>query len=188
MRKAWAISHSNANAAIRNQNSVCGTIAGSWRNSISESFLSATLVFGMLGEMYRPAVTAAVSDLVPEDLNDLVTIAQNVKFGANEVVFEQGDLGKEMYIVLSGQVKISLRTKEDEEITITHLGAGEAFGEIALFDQRERTATATTSEASEFLVIKREEFVGFLANHSNVAIHFLSEISKRLRETDNLMI
>jgi CRP/FNR family cyclic AMP-dependent transcriptional regulator len=126
-------------------------------------------------------------DLAPDDLNDLVTIAQNVKFGANEIVFEQGDLGKEMYIVLSGQVKINLRTKEGEEVTITHLGAGEAFGEIALFDQRERTATATTCDASEFLVIKREDFVGFLTNHSNVAIHFLSEISKRLRETDNLM-
>ncbi|HEX9092544.1 MAG TPA: cyclic nucleotide-binding domain-containing protein [Coriobacteriia bacterium] len=74
------------------------------------------------------------------------------------VVFREGELGDRMYIVMSGAVRI-FREDSGTETTLARLGFGETFGELALFDQHPRSATAQAVGDTELRVISQEEFM-----------------------------
>ncbi len=77
----------------------------------------------------------------------------------NETIFHQGDPGDSLYIIESGAVKIVLPSPEGEdEAIIATLGAGDFFGELALLDGAERSATAIAHEATTALVLRRDAF------------------------------
>lgn len=125
--------------------------------------------------------------LAPEDLNDLVATTRQRSVATGQTVLRQGERGRDMYIIVSGSVSIRLRLAGDEEVAVGELAAGEAFGEIALFDEQPRTASVVTREPCRFLVIDRDAFKAFLLVHPRVAIQLLSVMSKRLRATDDLL-
>ena len=127
------------------------------------------------------------ADLAPDELNQLVTITNSEHVKGQQVLFREGDLGTAMFVIVSGLVKVSISLAKNEEATLGQLSTGEAFGEIALFDRRERTATVTTVEPCEFLVIERDAFVSFLMDHPAVAVGLLSAMSRRLRTTNDLI-
>ncbi|KAF0190412.1 MAG: putative transcriptional regulator with a cAMP binding domain Crp family [Gammaproteobacteria bacterium] len=125
--------------------------------------------------------------LAPEDLNDLVVTTRHKSVTTGQTVLRQGDPGRDMYIIVSGRVSIRIRLADDEEIAVGELTAGEAFGEIALFDEQPRTASVVTCEPCRFLLIDRDAFKAFLLIHPRVAIQLLAVMSKRLRATDDLL-
>ncbi|MGD8938101.1 MAG: Crp/Fnr family transcriptional regulator [Gammaproteobacteria bacterium] len=127
------------------------------------------------------------SEIDGDVLTDLLVTTTSQSFGARHVVLKQGEPGDEMFVIVRGRVDIRLHLADEEEITIGELSAGEAFGEIALFDQCSRTATVVTSEPSEFLVLHRDAFNAFLLKHACIAIQLLSVMAKRLRKTNDLL-
>lgn len=127
------------------------------------------------------------SKLETQDLNDLIAQTSSRKFPTDRVVLCQGESGDEMYIILSGRVRISMHLAEGEDIQLGELGESEAFGEFSLFDHQTRTATVTTCEPCQFLIIDRERLNEFLMSHPAVAIQLLSVMSERLRETSDLI-
>jgi len=127
------------------------------------------------------------SELSDLDRNHLFRITKRKAMRANQVVVKQGDRGDKMYVILEGRVKVSVQITKNEEVVLGHLGPSEAFGEIALFDKQERTATVTTCEPCEFLVLKREPFLAYLTEHPHVAISLLATMSKRFRKADDLI-
>ena len=133
------------------------------------------------------AQSALFSQLEPMELDRLVQFARLKKVDAKDVVFYQGDPGNQMFAVVSGRIRISIVSEEGKEIILGTLGPGDVFGEIALFDGKSRTATATATEASEFLVIERKDLIPFLEKHPQVAIKLLGALSARLRMTDELI-
>ncbi len=127
-------------------------------------------------------------DLDQEELYRLAAATNPLRLNGKQVVFNQGDPGDEMFLIASGSVKVSVLIAEDEEVTLRELETGEAFGEIALFDSRERTAKVTTLEPTTLLGIKRPDFLRFLTTHPNVAIQLLTTLSRRLRSINDLVI
>jgi len=127
------------------------------------------------------------ADLSDHDRHHLFLITKRKSKRANRVVVKQGDHGDEMYVILEGKVEVSVQISDDEEVPLGYLGPSEAFGEIALFDQQERTATVTTTEACEFLVLKHDPFVAYLTEHPHVAISMLATMSKRFRKANDLI-
>ena len=71
-------------------------------------------------------------------------------FPAGAVIFEEGDPGSRMYVIQSGEVRI-LKRVGAREITLARLGAGEAFGEMALLEGQPRSATAIVEAPSRIL-------------------------------------
>jgi CRP-like cAMP-binding protein len=100
------------------------------------------------------------------------------------VLFEQGDPAADMYVIVSGEVRIS-RTVGDGEATLTTLGPGEFFGEIALFDPGPRSATAVTVGPTELEIVDRSSFVQTIENPAIWEI--CRKMSLRIRRMDELL-
>jgi CRP-like cAMP-binding protein len=138
----------------------------------------------------KPKILAKVvlfSTLESEELKGLAELSSVRKVAGRKVVFAEGENGDEMFIVVSGSVTVHLASAQGKKIEMGRLGTGDMFGEISLFDGKQRSATIETLEASEFLVIRRDDFLGFLLNKPAVAIKLLGVLASRIRMTNTLI-
>ena len=108
------------------------------------------------------------------------------KIPAGTVLFQEGDKGEEMFILQSGKVKISKRIRGVEK-TLATLEKGEFFGEMAILNDKPRSATAETIEECEMLVIDRKTFDTLLRGNVEIAIRFIKRLADRLREANDQM-
>jgi CRP-like cAMP-binding protein len=108
------------------------------------------------------------------------------KFPTGTVLFREGDRGEEMFILQSGKVKISKKIRGVEK-TLATLEKGEFFGEMAILNDKPRSATAETIEDCEMLVIDRKTFEVLLRSNVEIAIRFIKRLADRLRETNDQM-
>jgi CRP-like cAMP-binding protein len=105
-------------------------------------------------------------------------------FPAGSVIFREGDLGSEMYIVQKGHVRISLRVGERER-EVAVLEKGDFFGEVALLDSSPaRSATATAVDDVEALELTSADLEHILRRKPDIAIRMMTKLSERLRETN----
>jgi|SRR5208283_585008 len=108
------------------------------------------------------------------------------KISANTVLFHEGDQGEDMYIIQSGKVKISKRIRGVEK-TLATLEKGEFFGEMAILNDKPRSATAETIEDCEMLSIDRKTFDTLIRGNAEIAVRFIKRLADRLRETNEQM-
>jgi len=108
------------------------------------------------------------------------------RFPAGTVLFREGDRGEEMFILQSGKVKISKKIRGVEK-TLATLEKGEFFGEMAILNDKPRSASAETIEDSDMLVIDRKTFETLLRSNVEIAIRFIKRLADRLRETNDQM-
>jgi CRP/FNR family cyclic AMP-dependent transcriptional regulator len=105
-----------------------------------------------------------------------------------KVLFRAGEAGDAMYIIERGKVRISVDAMNGRELTLTELGRGDFFGEMALFDGQPRSANATASEESRLAVLSRQHFLSFIMRgNPNVALEMMTALANRLRHTDELL-
>ena len=109
------------------------------------------------------------------------------KFGKNfskgTVLFREGDLGRDMFIVQQGKVQVKKRVGSTEEL-LAELSAGEFFGEMALLIGLDRSATVEVIEDSKLLVINPETFMSLLKSDIEIALKMLKKMAARLRAVD----
>lgn len=104
-------------------------------------------------------------------------------FPAGAVVFEEGDPGSRMYVIRSGEVRI-LKRVGAREIELARLGAGEAFGEMALLEGQPRSATAIVASPARILEIDEAAFADLVRRNGEIALRLLRRLSARLREAN----
>ena len=100
------------------------------------------------------------------------------------LLFHENDPGEEMFIIQTGKVKISKKVRNVEK-TLVVLGKGEFFGEMAILNDRPRSATAEVVEDSEILVIDRKTFETMIRGNAEIALRIIKKLSARLQEADN---
>jgi len=105
------------------------------------------------------------------------------EFPKATVLFREGETGKEMYVLQSGQVVITKKVR-DEEKRLAVLGPGEFFGEMALISNKPRNATATVADAARLLVIDPKTFEGMIRSNSEIAARMIRKLAERLSEAD----
>src|SRR4051812_33999241 len=111
--------------------------------------------------------------------------SQDCKVGA--VLFRTGDEGDAMYLIEQGKIRICVQTKDGHEVTLTELGRGDFFGEMALLDGQRRSADAVVAEDARLAVLSREHFLSFVRSSPDVALEMLTALANRLRHTDELL-
>ena len=126
-------------------------------------------------------------EFAPPELDKLAQFAKLRPFEPREVIFNQGEPGRHMFIMVTGAVRISILSEEGKEMILGTFGPGDVFGEIALFDGKERTATVTAITACECLVLERQEFIAFLEQQPRAAIKLLAALAGRLRHTNEII-
>ena len=100
-------------------------------------------------------------------------------FGIMETIFEKGDVGDAMFVILDGKVKV-----HDNEHVYDHLGAGDCFGEYSLIDKESRSATITAVEDTRAIKIGQEDFLNLMSTDAGFAKGILSVMIRRHRELD----
>ncbi len=117
-----------------------------------------------------------------QELVRVSNLSEVRNFLADEPVFQEGESGEELFVVLSGSVRV-----HKSENTMLFLGPGEHFGEMALIDRGPRSASVTAVEATRVLVIKRPDFLYMIKHERDLAVkimwQFLGVLSSRLRQT-----
>ncbi len=133
---------------------------------------------------------AAVPFFSGLDAAGLESVGRTVRtrrFRRGEVIFHLGDPGDALFIVMSGAIKISLPSDAGDEAILATLRPGDVFGELALLDGAPRSATATSLEPTETLVLPREQFRELIATEPVVRDALLASIASELRRlTDHV--
>ena len=126
--------------------------------------------------------------LSDEDREALGERLAEKRFLAGEVVFAQGDRGSSMYVVQSGAVQIFLPGKEGSStVPLKDIRTGEYFGELAIFDDKPRSASVRAVVDTVLLELTREVLAEHLGRSKTAAMTILSEMAERLRETNTML-
>ncbi|WP_299026269.1 Crp/Fnr family transcriptional regulator [uncultured Sulfitobacter sp.] len=96
-------------------------------------------------------------------------LASRVKLPRGVTLFESGDQGDTLFAVISGEVEVSVTSREGQKLSLAILGPGELFGEIALFAPGPRTATVSTTANTEVWKLQNNDVLSAL--HENPALY-----------------
>ncbi|MEW5869595.1 MAG: cyclic nucleotide-binding domain-containing protein [Chloroflexota bacterium] len=114
---------------------------------------------------------------IPETtLGELATAVQEVHFSAGEIIFEKGDPGNSMYVIVNGRVRV-----HDGENLLNRLGDGDVFGEMALLDPEARMASVTAEDETRLFQLEQDAFQTLMAEHCEVANGVIRVLLQRLR-------
>ncbi len=107
------------------------------------------------------------------------------RFDPDEAIFQKGDPGEALYLVLSGKVRIFRESLEGRRKILAYLHPGEVFGEMSLVEERPRSASAVAETPTEVLVLFRDTYLNLLRRFPLLGHNLARIIAGRLREMND---
>ncbi|MBG6146001.1 CRP-like cAMP-binding protein [Labrenzia sp. EL_142] len=123
-----------------------------------------------------------------EAREDLARFGFLKQFSPGEVVFTMGTPGQSMMAIAEGIVRVSMFTPSGGEVTLTDLHAGEVFGEIALLDGRDRSASVKALTNCTLVVLERRALLEVLQRDPKFSVRLIELLCQRVRRSDERMI
>ncbi|MEO8801552.1 MAG: Crp/Fnr family transcriptional regulator [Polyangiaceae bacterium] len=108
------------------------------------------------------------------------------EFRAGDVLFREGEEGREMFVIQGGRVQLFKRVGESER-PIAVLGRGEFLGEMAILNNKPRSATALVLEDATVLVIDRRTLEAMVTANAEIALRLIKKLAARLDAADTLV-
>lgn len=128
-----------------------------------------------------------LSSLQPEEVDLFASLLRRESYKKGEALFNEGDAGDTMYIVLSGAVSINVNLADGKTLEIAEITKGNFFGEMSIFDSVPRSATCCPKKDTRVLSLKGSDFYTFIRKYPEAGIkimHRMLEISSmRLKNT-----
>ncbi|MBN8246921.1 MAG: cyclic nucleotide-binding domain-containing protein [Verrucomicrobia bacterium] len=121
-------------------------------------------------------------NLSPEDVALIRSQGDRRQFAVDAEVFHEGDPGDGLYIILEGTVAIVTRLPSGQNCILSHMGAGDYFGEMAVFDGEPRSATALVQEALEAVFVSLDLVQRIVERTPLAGAMLVRDASLRLRE------
>jgi uncharacterized membrane protein len=118
---------------------------------------------------------------------ELCHLMESLDSKAGTSLFRAGDQGDAMYLIEHGKVRICVRASDGNEVTLTELGRGDFFGEMALLGGQPRSADAVVVDEARLAVLSRDHFLSFMRSSPDIALEMLTALANRLRHTDELL-
>ena len=107
------------------------------------------------------------------------------EYGVGHVIFEEGSTGRELYVVLDGQVEIAKMNGSDKTVIVT-LGKGEFFGEMAVIDGSSRSASAiAAAPETRVMRINHARFVYLVSQQPAFDMMIMDALYRRLRASND---
>ncbi len=128
------------------------------------------------------------------DLEKIAPYFERAKYPAGAIVFKEGDPGDFIAFVKSGRLEVKKETEfQGKQIVLAQMAKGSCLGELALFDDRPRSATIEALEETELLVLRKKTLDTFIEDYPALGIKILKGISRvlslRLRQlADRLVV
>ena len=120
-----------------------------------------------------------------EAVQALLGELETVRFPRGTTIFNEGEPGDRLYIIIDGKVKLARRSADGRENLLTIMGPSDMFGELSIFDPGPRTSSAvcvTEVSAASMSADQLQEWVG---SHPDVPAQLLRMLARRLRRTNN---
>ena len=133
----------------------------------------------MLSRIEKMLILKTVGIFVetPDDvLAEVAALLDEVEVPAGAAIFQQGDAGTSMYIIVDGEVRV-----HDGAHTLNHLSARDVFGEMALLDPEPRSASITAVADTHLLRLDQEPFYELMDEHNQVARGIIRMLTRHLR-------
>jgi signal transduction histidine kinase len=121
-------------------------------------------------------------ELTPAELGALRQIAREQTFATGQEIFKEGDKGDGVYAVKSGLVEISGLVGPEVRLVFSQVAPGDVFGEMAVIENKPRSAWAVARQPTTVYFIPRAEMLGLVERSPVLALALLRVISRRLRE------
>ena len=126
-------------------------------------------------------------DLPEADLASLADHCVERAFAAASIIFNRGDPGSAMYVIVGGQVNIHLPDQGSRRMSLNDMARGEYFGEVALFDDLPRSASASATTEVILLELSRSALMRMLEDRPSAALTMLRTMSSRVRHMSEVI-
>jgi CRP-like cAMP-binding protein len=110
----------------------------------------------------------------------LASVMNELSFPANHTIFTQGQEGRSLYVVVAGRVRVHIGNQE-----LARLDQGTCFGEMSLFDAEPRSASVTTIESCDCLVLTQQQLYEAIDETPGIAVNIIRLLSRRIRELNH---
>ena len=125
--------------------------------------------------------------LEDEAAGALSAAMSTIQLAKGAVLFREGDTGDQLYVVVSGKMKLGRSGSAGRENLLAVLGPGQMFGELSLFDPGPRSTTATAVTRTELRSLDHSELVRWLDGRPEVARGLLAQLAGRLRKANDVV-
>jgi cyclic nucleotide-binding protein len=123
------------------------------------------------------------SALTLEQLASVDRLMVTRHYAKGETVFRRGDVGAELYVVVDGEIRVHL-DHAGHEVTLARHRSGGVLGEMSVFDEQPRSASAQATADTTVRVLKRDRLEAVVHEHPEVLLEFIKSLSQRLRAMD----
>lgn len=135
--------------------------------------------------LQRLKASALFSTLTPLELKIVDGLMHERRYLADEIIFDEGEEGQALYLIMSGRVIISRLRPQGREV-VAEMGPGAFFGDLALLDNSPRNAQTRALDNCELAVFFRADFMGLMETDAvigyKISLALARHIGSRLRE------
>jgi CRP/FNR family transcriptional regulator/CRP/FNR family cyclic AMP-dependent transcriptional regulator len=127
------------------------------------------------------------AELDESELHQLAGVVREQHYRKSVTICHINDPGTALFILKNGLVKVTIEDQSGREIILRILYPTDVFGEMSLIDGMPRSATVTTEEPSDALIIYRDQFIGLIEKTPKILLDMAAVLSRRLRKVNELV-
>jgi CRP/FNR family transcriptional regulator, cyclic AMP receptor protein len=124
------------------------------------------------------------SSLSEVELARVAQVAIHRLFPAGSIILREGDPGDTCYVIRSGRARITHEHPDGRALTLTNVGPGEIFGELAMFGGDTRSATVEAIDDVEAAAILADDLKRLLREHPEISVKLLEGLAQKLRDSN----
>jgi CRP/FNR family transcriptional regulator len=124
------------------------------------------------------------AELSEPELQKIARVAVPRSYPAGTIILREGDPGDTCYVLERGQARVTRQHADGRTITLTNVGTGEIFGELAMFGGEVRSATVEAVDDVRAIAILAGDLKRLLNDHPEIAVKLLSALGAKLREAN----
>jgi CRP/FNR family cyclic AMP-dependent transcriptional regulator len=123
----------------------------------------------------------------PADIEALSSEFEVFDAPRGTTLFNEGEPGDSLYIVLTGKVKLGKKSQDGRENLIAVMGPSDQFGELSLFDPGPRTATAVVVTDARLARLSKAALTQWITERPQIGLQLLRVVARRLRRTNTML-
>jgi uncharacterized membrane protein len=130
---------------------------------------------------------ALFSEMDEQEVAEIRALMDEMKFKGGQTIVREGEMGDLFYIITEGEVQVSIRDADGNDVVLQELRPGGFFGELSMLTKEPRSARVRAIDNVTLLALERDEFFSFLQKRPSAAIDVLVELGGRLRDMDAIL-
>ena len=123
----------------------------------------------------------------PDAVAALISEMDTVTFPRGTTIFDEGEPGDRLYIIISGKVKLARHAPDGRENLLTIMGPSDMFGELSIFDPGPRTSAAVCVTEMTAATMDSQMLHDWISAHPEISEQLLRVLARRLRRTNNTL-